>query len=203
VANCPPSKDCTAAMGYCMASDHDTRVSMSPQPPQDGRWATFVPASYKNMALGDPQLMGGCPCWGCGSGVSKLKSVVFGLRHYQHGIWDTRDMGIILGLWGYGIMGYGIWDELGSLAAWSIVTVTSYHELLSAFPWGLGGRRLPSPHWGPVAPRRASLSAWGLACLGLVCPGAGVPGMPGMPGGWGLWFVVWPTRSHAMLRLMQ
>ena len=39
-----------------MASDHDTRVSMSPQPPQDGRWATFVPVSYKNMTLGDPQL---------------------------------------------------------------------------------------------------------------------------------------------------
>ena len=56
VANCPPTKDCTAAMGYCMASDHDTRMSMSPQPPLDGRWATFVPVSYKNMALGDPQL---------------------------------------------------------------------------------------------------------------------------------------------------
>jgi hypothetical protein len=34
------------ALSYCMA----------PQPPQDGRWATFVPVSYKNMALGDPQL---------------------------------------------------------------------------------------------------------------------------------------------------
>ena len=59
VANSPPTKDCTAAMGYCMASDHDTRVSMSPQPPQDGRWATFVPVSYKNMTLGEAQLVGG------------------------------------------------------------------------------------------------------------------------------------------------
>jgi hypothetical protein len=58
VANCLPTKDCTAAMGYCMASDHDTRVSMSPQPPQDGRWATFAPVSYKNMALGEAQLDG-------------------------------------------------------------------------------------------------------------------------------------------------
>jgi hypothetical protein len=56
VANCPPNKDCTVAMGYCMASDHDTRVGMSPQPPQDGRWATFVTVSYKNMALGEAQL---------------------------------------------------------------------------------------------------------------------------------------------------
>jgi hypothetical protein len=44
-------------MGYCMAIDHDTRASMSPQrPPQDGRWAIFAPASYKNMALGEAQL---------------------------------------------------------------------------------------------------------------------------------------------------
>jgi hypothetical protein len=51
VANSPPTKDCTAAMGYCMTTDHDTRVSMSPHPPQDGRWAIFVPASYKNMTV--------------------------------------------------------------------------------------------------------------------------------------------------------
>jgi hypothetical protein len=37
-------------------SPRDTGVGMSPQPPQDGRWATFVPASYKNMALGEAQL---------------------------------------------------------------------------------------------------------------------------------------------------
>jgi hypothetical protein len=43
-------------MGYCMATHHDTGVSMSPHPPQDGRWATFVPASYKNMALGEAEL---------------------------------------------------------------------------------------------------------------------------------------------------
>jgi hypothetical protein len=45
-----------------MASDHDTWVSMSPQPPQDGRWAIFdrpVINSYKNMALGEPELGGG------------------------------------------------------------------------------------------------------------------------------------------------
>jgi hypothetical protein len=30
--------------------------SISSQPPQDGRWAPFVPASYKNMALGEAQL---------------------------------------------------------------------------------------------------------------------------------------------------
>ena len=40
------SKDCTADMGYCMATDHGTGVSMSPQPPQDGRCTTFAPASY-------------------------------------------------------------------------------------------------------------------------------------------------------------
>jgi hypothetical protein len=58
VANSPPTKDCTAAMGYCMAIDHDTRVGMSPQgPPQDGRWAIFVPASYKNMTSGEAQLL--------------------------------------------------------------------------------------------------------------------------------------------------
>jgi hypothetical protein len=28
-ANSPPTKDCTAAMGYCMTIDHDTGVSMS------------------------------------------------------------------------------------------------------------------------------------------------------------------------------
>jgi hypothetical protein len=33
-------------------------VSMSPQAPQDGRWATFVPVSYKNMTLGDAGLPG-------------------------------------------------------------------------------------------------------------------------------------------------
>jgi hypothetical protein len=59
VANSPPTKDCTAAMGYCMTIDHDTRASMSPQPPQDGRWAIFVPASYKNMALGEAELSDG------------------------------------------------------------------------------------------------------------------------------------------------
>jgi hypothetical protein len=48
VASSPPTKDCTAAMGYCMAIDYDTRASVPPQPPQDGRWAMFVPASYKN-----------------------------------------------------------------------------------------------------------------------------------------------------------
>jgi hypothetical protein len=59
VANSPPTKDCTAAMmGYCMTIDHDTRVSMSPHPPQDGRWAVFVPASYKNMTLSEAQLSG-------------------------------------------------------------------------------------------------------------------------------------------------
>jgi hypothetical protein len=57
VANSPPTKDCTAAMGYCMTIDHDTGVSMSPHPPQDGRWAIFVPASYKNMALGEAELL--------------------------------------------------------------------------------------------------------------------------------------------------
>jgi hypothetical protein len=31
---------------------------MSPQPPQDGRWAIFVPAAYKNMALGEAELNG-------------------------------------------------------------------------------------------------------------------------------------------------
>jgi hypothetical protein len=59
VAKSPPTKDkdCTAAMGYCMAIDYDTGVSVSrPQPPQDGRWAIFVPASYKNMPLGEAQL---------------------------------------------------------------------------------------------------------------------------------------------------
>jgi hypothetical protein len=50
------AKDCTAAMGYCMTTDYDTRVSVSPQPSQDGRWAIFVPASYKNMALGEAEL---------------------------------------------------------------------------------------------------------------------------------------------------
>jgi hypothetical protein len=39
-----------------MATDHETGVGMSPQPPQDGRWAIFVPASYKNMALGEAEL---------------------------------------------------------------------------------------------------------------------------------------------------
>ena len=58
VANCPATKDYTAAMGYCMAIDYDTRVSVPPQPAQDGRWAIFVPASYKNMALGEAQLTG-------------------------------------------------------------------------------------------------------------------------------------------------
>jgi hypothetical protein len=57
VANCPPTKDCTAAMGYCMTTDYDTRVSVSPQPTQDGRWAIFVPASYKNMTLGEAELL--------------------------------------------------------------------------------------------------------------------------------------------------
>jgi hypothetical protein len=61
VANSPPTKDCTAAMGYCMAIDHDTGVSMSPQPPQDGRWAIFAPASYKNMALGEAELASAPP----------------------------------------------------------------------------------------------------------------------------------------------
>jgi hypothetical protein len=41
-----------------MATHHDTGVSVSPQPPHDGRWATFIPVSYKNMASGDPQLAG-------------------------------------------------------------------------------------------------------------------------------------------------
>jgi hypothetical protein len=41
-----------------MTTHHDTGVIMSPQPSQDGRWATFVPASYKNMALGEAQLAG-------------------------------------------------------------------------------------------------------------------------------------------------
>jgi hypothetical protein len=56
LAQSAPTKDCTAAMGYCMTTHHDTGVIMSPQPPQDGRWATFVPASYKNMTLGEAQL---------------------------------------------------------------------------------------------------------------------------------------------------
>jgi hypothetical protein len=43
-------------MGYCMAIDYDIRASVSPHPPQDGRWAIFVPASYKNMALGEAEL---------------------------------------------------------------------------------------------------------------------------------------------------
>jgi hypothetical protein len=60
LANSPPTKDCTAAMGYCMTSDHDTAVSISPLPPQDGRWAIFAPAGYKNMALGDPGLTSHC-----------------------------------------------------------------------------------------------------------------------------------------------
>jgi hypothetical protein len=103
-------------------------------------------------------------------------------------------------------MGYGIWDERWAWQLGSLVHsyIFQLPVTTNCFPLGAGGQAgLPSPHWGPVAPRRVSLSAWGLACLGLVCPGAGVPGMPGMPGGWGLWFVVWPTRSHAMLRLMQ
>jgi hypothetical protein len=58
LVNSPPTRDCTAAMGYCMTTHHDTGVIMSPQPSQDGRWATFVPASYKNMALGEAQLAG-------------------------------------------------------------------------------------------------------------------------------------------------
>ena len=37
-----------------MTTDYDTRVSVSPQPPQDGRWAIFVPA--RNMPLGDAEL---------------------------------------------------------------------------------------------------------------------------------------------------
>jgi hypothetical protein len=44
------------AMGYCMTTHHDTGVSMSPKPPQDGSWAIFVPASYKNMTLGEAEL---------------------------------------------------------------------------------------------------------------------------------------------------
>jgi hypothetical protein len=52
----PQTKKCTAAMGYCMATHHDTGVRMSPQPPQDGRRATYVPASHNNMALGEAQL---------------------------------------------------------------------------------------------------------------------------------------------------
>jgi hypothetical protein len=40
-----------------------TRVSVSPQPPQDGRWAIFAPVSYKNMALGDAGLEGGTVPW--------------------------------------------------------------------------------------------------------------------------------------------
>jgi hypothetical protein len=39
-----------------MAIDYDTRVSVSPQPPQDGRWAIFAQASFKNMALGEAEL---------------------------------------------------------------------------------------------------------------------------------------------------
>jgi hypothetical protein len=31
-------------------------VGVSPQPPQDGRWAIFVPASYKNMTSGEAEL---------------------------------------------------------------------------------------------------------------------------------------------------
>jgi hypothetical protein len=54
----PPKTAQRPSMGYCMTSDHDPGVSMSPHPPQDGRWAIFVPASYKNMALGDPGLPG-------------------------------------------------------------------------------------------------------------------------------------------------
>jgi hypothetical protein len=50
LSNYPPTKDCTAAMGYCMASDHDIGVSMSPQPPQDGRWVIFAPASNETAS---------------------------------------------------------------------------------------------------------------------------------------------------------
>jgi hypothetical protein len=42
-----------------MTTDHGTGVSMSPQPPQDGRWTIFAPASYKNMAFGEAQLVVG------------------------------------------------------------------------------------------------------------------------------------------------
>jgi hypothetical protein len=38
------------------------RRIISPQPPQDGRWAIFVPASYKNMTLGEAQLRGARCC---------------------------------------------------------------------------------------------------------------------------------------------
>jgi hypothetical protein len=43
--------------------------SISSQPPQDGRWAPFVPASYKNMALGEAQLTGRGVGGGGGGGV--------------------------------------------------------------------------------------------------------------------------------------
>jgi hypothetical protein len=39
-----------------MTIDYDTRASVSPQPPQDGRWAIFVPAGYKKMTLGEAEL---------------------------------------------------------------------------------------------------------------------------------------------------
>jgi hypothetical protein len=71
VANYPPTTDCTAAMGYFMTIDYDTRVSVSPQPPQDGRWAIFVPASYKNMTLGEAQL------------PPPVQVILFILTHYR------------------------------------------------------------------------------------------------------------------------
>jgi hypothetical protein len=97
VANCPPNKDCTAAMGYCMASDHDTRVGMSPQPPQDGRWATFVPVSYKNMTSGEAQLYEDQPIPRRFSGFNSTRrpdvgpaSNRLGLRNIERG-WEIRN----------------------------------------------------------------------------------------------------------------
>jgi hypothetical protein len=60
-AQLQPDRTALATAGGKFLNGHrsDTRVSMSPQPPQDGRWAIFVPVSYKNMALGDSQLFDG------------------------------------------------------------------------------------------------------------------------------------------------
>jgi hypothetical protein len=56
-----------------MAIDYDTRAGVSPQPPQDGRWAIFVPASYKNMALGEAQLPAPRPSFGAGNATTNSR----------------------------------------------------------------------------------------------------------------------------------
>jgi hypothetical protein len=54
-------------MGYCMTTHHDTGASMSPQPPQDGRWATFAPAILEKKGRAGAQAAG-ASCTSCRSG---------------------------------------------------------------------------------------------------------------------------------------